>query len=163
MDIHAGKFYHLKDEFFSFVNDNKLMANKENGNLRPHFFFIADANVDGIYWAVPLSSRVEKYRQLIQQKINKYGRCNTIIIGKMGGQDRVFLIQNMFPVIEKYVDHEHTINGKGIKIHKTLEEQIRSNAKEVLNLRRRGMDFIFPDIDRIYSMLKDELLTYDND
>ena len=33
----AGYSYHIKDEFFERMNDNKLMANKENSHYRPHF------------------------------------------------------------------------------------------------------------------------------
>ncbi len=157
MDIRVGKSYHIKDEFFTLVNDQKLMENKEGVNYRPHFFFFADLHTEGIYWAVPQSTKVAKYRSIIQQKINKYGKCNTILIGNFGGHDNAFLIQNMFPVISKYVDHEHTINGVSVNIHNTLSGQIISNARQVLSLHKRGHKVIFPDIDRIYELMKHEL------
>ena len=71
MGVYVGKSYHIKDTFFSLVNDDKLMTNKEGNNYRPHFFFFADPRVEGIYWAVPQSTKVTKYRALIQQKIEK--------------------------------------------------------------------------------------------
>lgn len=157
MDIRVGKSYHIKDNFFSLVNDNKLMANKEGDNYRPHFFFFADSKIEGIYWAIPQSTKVTKYQTLIQQKIEKYGKCNTIIIGNFGGRDNAFLIQNMFPIIEKYVDHEHTINGLSINIHTTLSANIISNAKQVLSLYNCGHKLVFPDITRIYDIMKNEL------
>ena len=157
MSIYVGKSYHIKDDFFLRVNDGKLMTNKEGGNYRPHFFFFADTQIDGIYWAIPQSTKVEKYRALIQQKIEKYGKCNTIIIGRFGGQDNAFLIQNMFPIIEKYVDHEHTIGGVGVHIHPSLSAELVSNAKRVLSLCRRGHKLVFPDIEKIYGIMKDEL------
>mgnify|MGYP006978916432 FL=1 len=72
MSVSVGKSYHIKDSFFTLVNDDKLMANKEGNNYRPHFFFFADPQTTGIYWAVPQSTKVEKYQRIIQQKIKKY-------------------------------------------------------------------------------------------
>ena len=71
MGVSVGKSYHIKDDFFTLVNDNMLMANKEGDNYRPHFFFFADPQIKGIYWAIPQSTRVAKYQTLIQQKIKK--------------------------------------------------------------------------------------------
>ena len=68
-----------------------------------------------------------------------------------------FLIQNMFPIIEKFVDHEHTIGGVGVRIHNALSETIISNARQVLSLYSRGYKLIFPDIERIYRLMKEEL------
>lgn len=157
MVINIGKSYHIKDSFFSLVNDDRLMKNKDGNNYRPHFFLFADPQVNGIFWAIPQSSKVAKYRNIMHQKIAKYGKCNTIIIGNFGGKDSAFLIQNMFPIIEKYVDHEHTINGLSVNIHSTLSQTIISNAKQVLSLHRSGCQLIFPDIDQIYNIMKNEL------
>lgn len=157
MGVTVRKSYHIKDDFFSLVQDDNLMANKEGKNYRPHFFFFADQQTEGIYWAIPQSTKVEKYQTLIEQKIKKYGKCNTIVIGKFGGCDNAFLIQNMFPIIEKYVDHEHLIGGLSVNIHNTLSETIISNARQVLSLYKKGHKLVFPDIDRIYNMMKEEL------
>lgn len=157
MNITVGKSYHINNEFFALVNDPMLMANKEGLNYRPHFFFFADSQTPGIYWAIPQSSKVKKYSSIIQQKIDRYGKCNTILIGSFGGKDNVFLIQNMFPIIKKYVDHEHTIDGIGVNIHKELSKNIVSNAMQVLALHRRGYKLIFPNIDKIYEIMKKEL------
>lgn len=157
MGVTVRKSYHIKDDFFSLVQDDNLMANKEGKNYRPHFFFFADRQTEGIYWAIPQSTRVEKYQTLIEQKIKKYGKCNTIVIGNFGGRDNAFLIQNMFPIIEKYVDHEHLIDGLSVDIHNTLSETIISNARQVLSLYKKGHKLIFPDIDRIYNTMKEEL------
>lgn len=40
MDIQAGFFYHIKDVFFEEVQDSSLMANKGDGNYRPHYLAI---------------------------------------------------------------------------------------------------------------------------
>lgn len=158
MNIIVGRSYHIKDAFFSLVNDDKLMSNREGNKYRPHFFFFADPQTDGIYWAVPQSTKVEKYQSLVRRKIEKYGKCNTIVIGKFGGQDNAFLIQNMFPITAKYVDHEHTIDGLSVNIHSSLSKAIITNAMQVLSLYRHGhRNIVFPDIAHIYDMMKSEL------
>lgn len=151
------EIYHIKDSFFTLVNDDNLMANKEGNNYRPHFFLFPDPNVKDIYWAIPQSTKVEKYKALIKKKIDRYGKCNTIVIGNFGGRENAFLIQNMFPIIEKYVDHEHTLGGVSVNIHNDMSANIISNAKQVLALNRRGYKLIFPDVDRIYDIMMNEL------
>lgn len=115
MSVSVGKSYHIKDSFFSLVNDSKLMVNKEGNNYRPHFFFFEDTKTKGIYWAVPQSTKIAKYQAIIQQKIAKYGKCNTI------------------------------------------SASIISNAKEVLSLHDRGYKLVFPNINNIYALMKNEL------
>lgn len=157
MSIVVGRSYHIKDEFFSLVNDENLMTNKDAGVYCPHLFFIADPRVEGIYWAIPQSTRVKKYREIICHKIKKYGQCDTIVIGRFGGRESVFLIQNMFPVVEKYIDHEHTIDGRSVRVHNRLAEAVVSCANKILSLHRCGIKLVYPDIDRIYNLMKDEL------
>ncbi|MCM1425148.1 MAG: hypothetical protein NC118_00895 [Eubacterium sp.] len=56
MNIQSGFFYHIKDTFFAEVQDSALMANKEDGNYRPHYLAIQDSHNPGIYWMVPLQN-----------------------------------------------------------------------------------------------------------
>ena len=62
-----GFVYHIKDDYFAKVNDEKLMKNKEIGTYRPTFLCLKDKKNDGILWVVPMSTRVEKY-QIIYEK-----------------------------------------------------------------------------------------------
>ena len=40
MEHQQGYVYHIKEEYFKKVQDDKLMQNKEGGNLRPTFIVI---------------------------------------------------------------------------------------------------------------------------
>ena len=159
MNVNVGKSYHIKDEFFQLVDDQKLMRNREFGHYRPHYFVFADPDTDGIYWAIPQSKQTDKYQQLIHEKTKDGRKCDTIVIGNYGGVPNAFLIQNMFPIIPKFVDHEHTIGNISVNIHKALSDEILSKAKHVLRLHKRGIRLVFPDIDHIYRVMKNLLET----
>lgn len=66
MEIKTGYLYHIKDDFFNVVNDENLMTNHERGRKRPTYFTIKDKV---ILWFIPLSSKVEKYKKVIDNKI----------------------------------------------------------------------------------------------
>ena len=70
---------------------------------------------------IPISSQADKYKGIIEKKKKRYGKCNTIVIGLFAGKENAFLIQNAFPVIEKYFDHIHTIQEQPVTIHKKLD------------------------------------------
>ena len=63
---------------------------------------------------IPISSQADKYKGIIEKKKKRYGKCNTIVIGLFAGKENAFLIQNAFPVIEKYFDHIHTIQEQPV-------------------------------------------------
>lgn len=105
---------------------------------------------------IPISSQVEKYKIIIEKKKQRYGKCNTIIIGRFAGKDNAFLIQNAFPILAKYFDHVHTIENKPITIHKKLDRELTINLREVLALHKRGIHLIFPDIEKIQEKMEEE-------
>lgn len=149
-----GNSYHIKDTFFTEVGDTSLMKNKEDGHYRPHFFCFHDSLDPNILWAVPQSSKAAKYAGIMQAKISKYGRCDTIVIGNFGGRDNAFLIQNMFPILDCYIDHVHTIDGVAVPLHPKLQSKIVASATRTLHLHRRGYHVLFADVDRIYALMQ---------
>lgn len=151
MKIETGYLYHIKDEFFDMVNDSGLLINHENGHSRPSYLAIKDKN---ILWFIPLSSKVEKYKQIIDEKVKKYGSCRTILIKKISGKNQAILIQNAFPTLEKYIKSFHTIEGKHIRVSPALEKEIIKDFKYILLLKKRGLNLFFTDIDAIKEKLK---------
>ena len=85
--------YHIKDAYFTNAEKylgtkcTNLMSNKEGGGYRPHFLCFEDDNNPSVIWAVPQSSQVEKYRRLVERKTERFGRCDTIVIGRFAGKD----------------------------------------------------------------------------
>ena len=151
----TGYIYHIKDDFFNKINDNGLMINHENGKSRPTYFVIKDKN---ILWFIPLSSKVSKYKPIIGQKIRKYGSCKSIMIREIAGIETVILLQNAFPILEKYIDHSHMIKGKPLKVINSIKNEILNNFKYLLALKKQGINLFFTDIDEIKSKMEEELI-----
>lgn len=155
MKIETGYLYHIKDEFFDVVNDNNLMSNHECEKKRPTYFTIKDKD---ILWFIPLSSKVDKYQKIVDNKMKRYGRCDTILIREILGKDSVILLQNAFPTLEKYIDHAHLLdNGKPAKVVESLKDEILQNFEYLLKLKSKGVNLFFTDIDKIKKQMEDEL------
>ncbi|MGN1302007.1 MAG: type III toxin-antitoxin system CptIN family toxin [Clostridia bacterium] len=157
MKIENGKFYFIKDDFFEKINDKTMLLNKDDGNKRPCYYCFRDCNNDDLIWFVPISSKVEKYKRIYEYKIEKFKRVDTIVFGKINGKERVFLIQNMFPIIEKYIQEKYIQNNKDVEITHSLRKEIEEKANYVLKLAERGKKVVFTDIVKIKKMLLEEL------
>lgn len=155
MKVKTGYIYHIKDEFFDIVNDENLMTNHERGKKRPTYFTIKDKD---ILWFIPLSSKVEKYKKIVEKKLKRYGRCDTILIREILGKESVILLQNAFPILEKYIDHVHLLdNGKPAKVIASLKEEILMHFKYILKLKNNGINLFFTDIDKIKKQMLEEI------
>ena len=155
MKVQTGYLYHIKDEFFDQINRKNLMINHENGHSRPSYLAIKD---EKILWFIPLSTKTEKYKSIIEKKEKKHGSCKTILIKKIAGREQVILIQNAFPTLEKYIKSRHTIDGKIIKISTAVEREIIDDFEYMLSLKSNGLNLFFTDIDYIKRLMLDELL-----
>ena len=155
MKVQTGYLYHIKDEFFDQINRKNLMINHENGHSRPSYLAIKD---EKILWFIPLSTKTEKYKSIIEKKEKKYGSCKTILIKKIAGREQAILIQNAFPTLEKYIKSRHTIDGKIIKISTAVEREIIDDFEYILSLKSNGLNLFFTDIDYIKRLMLDELL-----
>ena len=154
MEVKTGYLYHIKDKYFDVVNDDSLMQNHEKGKKRPTYFTIKDKE---ILWFIPISSKIDKYKKIIDKKVKRYGFCNTIIIRKIANKDAAILIQNAFPTLDKYIDHVHTIDGIPLKVSTGLQNEIKSLFKNMLGLKKRGINLFFSDIDTLKQKMLNEI------
>ncbi len=164
MQVQKGYFYFIKDDYFNKVKDKELMQNKESGMKRPCFYCFRDSNIDRLFWFIPISSKVSKYKAIYNKKIKKQAEnkkktsVDTIVFGKVNNEDRVFLIQNMFPVIEQYISDTYSRNNKPVQIGYELMQEIETKANKVFNLVRRGnRGLVFPNIINIKNIMIEEL------
>ena len=160
MQISVGHFYFIKDSFFDLVNDSELMKNKESGTKRPCYYCFRNKKFSNIIWFIPISTKIDKYRKIYQHKLEKQielGKnpsIDTIVFGNVANIYSVFLIQNMFPVTENYIESQYIKNNVAIRLSYKLQTEIIDKATKVLNLYNHGMkNIIFPNIDEILKKL----------
>ena len=156
-----AQLYFLSNQYYEDFPDDKLMKNKDTiegiPHSRPCFFAFPDTRIPEIYWIVPISSKYKKYRRIEQEKIRKYGRCNTIRFGTVLGRDTAFLIQNMCPATEKYLIPYIDKNNQPIRIDGRVADDVERNARNVLAIAKRGAKVIFPDVFEIFQGLERQL------
>ena len=69
-------------------------------------------------------------------------------------ENGTFLIQNMFPVTEKYIENQYVKNNVAVTLSYQLQQEVISKANKVLSLYNHGMKkIIFPNIDKILQEL----------
>lgn len=150
-------FYIIKDEFFAEMNDPYLKGNKSAN--RPHYYCFKEE--ENIYWMIPLSSRIDKYKAIIAKQEAKGRRCNILHITKLdNGRESAFLIQDIFPITDKYIARAYTIANQPLILtsEKTAGE-IDKKARKVIKLIKHGVKFTptQPDVLRILEKLKQSL------
>ena len=149
-----GRFYFLSEEYYTRFHDCNLMGNKEDDargkqHGRPCLYMFLDART-GLYWMIPISSKIEKYEKIYNKNIAKYGRCDFIVFAEVLGRNSAFLIQNMCPVTEKYIDSKYLDRfNKHVGIVNDAQKTINSKAKKVLRLVRQGRKLVFSDVMKI--------------
>lgn len=160
MQIQNGYFYFIKDCYYDKVQDKELMQNKENGNKRPCFYCFRDMMIDYLYWFIPISSKVSKYKEIYNKKVQKQlenrkkTNVDTLVFGKVNNKERVFLIQNMFPITENYISDTYSRNNVPVRISYELQQEIETKANKVFTLVRRGnKGLVFPDIIKIKNIM----------
>jgi hypothetical protein len=103
-----------------------------------------------------MSRRIEKYKSLIDRDTKRYGKCLKILIARYGDGQSAFLLQNMFPILPKYIDHIHTVAGIPMAVNPVVREEISKRFKEIRRLYAQGIKMVFPDITRLEKLMLDE-------
>jgi hypothetical protein len=151
LHMEKGHFYYINDQYFIDFTDSYLMKNKEtiNGQVhdRPCFYAFEDTNT-GLFWMIPFSSQVSKYRNYYNQKVAKYKKCDTITFGYVLGYEKAFLIQNMCPITAAYIKNEYLDKATNtpVRISGDFEQELVTKAKRVLALQRKGIKLVFPNV-----------------
>ena len=149
-------FYIIKDIFFEDMSDPYLKGNKSLN--RPHYYCFEDTNT-GIYWMIPLSSRIEKYRKIMEKKEKAGKPCDILHIVKLDdSRESAFLIQDMFPIMEEYIEREYTIAGNHLMLtSEHAAREIEKKAKKVMGMLKHGIKFTptQPDIMAILEKLRE--------
>ncbi|MCL2224291.1 MAG: hypothetical protein FWB96_04900 [Defluviitaleaceae bacterium] len=154
-DIKTGYVCHIKDSYFAFAQDSKLMRNREGNAYRPTYFCLQDEKT-GLLWVVPMSLQIKKYAEIIKKDTARYGSCLKIFVARYGDGESAFLFQNMFPVLPKYIDHVHTVAGIPMAVNPAVQKELSRRFKEVRRLHSRGVKVVFTDISRLERLMLEE-------
>ena len=156
--MEVGHFYYIEGSYFADFPDPYLMKNKEAINGQVHdrpCFYTFQVTSAGIYWMIPFSSQVLKFKKIYNSKMQKYNRCDTIVFGEVLGHEKAFLIQNMCPITSKYMKNGY-IDSKTnvpVRVNGVLEKELKEKASKVLALQRKGSKLIFPNVLEIENKL----------
>lgn len=153
MKVENGKFYFIKDRFFDVFKGYKLMENKENGNKRPCYFCFNDPEDEEIIWFVPISSKVDKYKKIYESKKKTRKRVYNFVFGKVLGKEKAFLIQNIFPTTQEYIESKYKNKEQDVKIAESLKEEIIDTSMNVIKLAKKGINIPFYDIIEMKNIL----------
>ena len=91
---------------------------------------------------IPLSSRIDKYKKIMDNKKKAGKPCDIHIVKLDDDRESAFLIQDMFPITEEYIEREYTIAGNHLMLTsehtvKTIEQK----ARKVMGMLKRGVKF----------------------
>jgi len=158
MKIENGKFYFINNEFIKkYGIKYNLMENKETGNKRPCYFCFKDKINQNIIWFVPISKQYEKYKFIYENKKQKIGREPlNFVFGIVKDENAVFLLQNMFPTIEKYIEEKYQVRNNDVTISKPIQREIIEKCETILRLEEKNIHVAFSNlIDFKKELLKD--------
>ena len=147
-------FYMVSDKFFEDFKDPFLKGNKSEN--RPHYYCLKDEN--DIYWLIPMTTKIEKVKKLIERQEKKLGieKCILAYVTIVAGKESGFLIQDMFPIKEEYVKTSYTIDSLPLELkNKEDIKQIDKKARKMLALIKKGKKLFStqPDVLKIYKEL----------
>ena len=125
----------IDDRYFLDYPSVRHMSNKHES--RP--YYLAVYAKDGIIWAVPLSSHVDKYGAKIKADERRYGECLFYTIAKVKGRESAFLIGNAIPVTEEYIKKPFTVAEVPYVVkNKQLVKELKGKLSRYLALVRQG-------------------------
>ena len=158
MVIEDGKFYFIKDEFFDVFKDYGLMENKDGVTKRPCYFCFRDRKDKEIIWFVPISTKYDKYKKIYDNKKLKSRNkpVYNFVFGNVLGKKAVFLIQNIFPTTEKYIEEKYTNSNKDVEIPTVVKDEIIKISLRVVKLAEAGTNIPFYDIIEMKNTLLDK-------
>lgn len=158
MKIKSGYLYFIKNDFFDKVQDSCLKINYEHTS-RPHYFAFKDGEYD-LFWAIPLSSKVDKYKKLIADRQERGKPTDGMMIVKIQGIEMALLLQDMFPVTNKYIDCQYVRNHQPMFIPSVkVNAEIFKKSRKVVGLLNKGIKLTptQPDTIKIKNILLAEI------
>lgn len=111
-----------------YLENKEIIDGKEHN--RPCCYLFKFKRTDSnIYWLIPISSKIAKYKNEYQKSIDKYGMCDNISFGYVLGKECAFLPQNLFPITAEYINNVYIDKNTSLPI--TIPANLLMCDKEV--------------------------------
>ena len=130
--------YIIKEEYFKKFEEIGSKFKDNKSGKRPTFCCIQDKYEKEIFWAIP-ASKITKDKNM--ERIEEYVNSKTSNIKSsfyhigMTNRPCIFCISSCFPIIDKYIEREYTVNGKHLVIHNEKQNKIlRTKLKRILKV-----------------------------
>ena len=148
MQIENGRFYFISNEFIKkYGNKYNLMENKETGNKRPCYFCFEDKTNKNIIWFVPISKQYKKYKSIYENKKQTIHREPlNFVFGIVKDENAIFLVQNMFPTTQEYIEEKYQVRNNDVTISVPLQKEIIEKAESILRLENQGIHIAFSNL-----------------
>ena len=95
----------------------------------------------------------------MEKKVKAGKPCDILHIVKLDdSRESAFLIQDMFPITEEYIEREYTIAGNHLMLtSEHTAREIEQKAKKVMGMLKRGIKFTptQPDVMAILEKLRE--------
>ena len=149
MEIKEFGLYIIDDEYLNNYYIKEYPQNRATGE-RPFFACFKDKTVEDIYWIIPISSQVDKYREIIR----KYPNAGLITI-LYNNKESAILTQNIVPINKKFILREFTVNGVHYRImNRTIKTEILKKAKKVKALIENNRIYNSESVMELYEKMK---------
>lgn len=142
------------------MENKEIIDGKEHNRPCCYLFKFTKCD-ENIYWMIPISSKVSKYEAEYQKSFKKYGMCDNISFGYILGERRAFLLQNLFPITEEYIDNIYIDKNtsKPITIPGDLMSELNRKARKKIRYNQQGKKFGMSNIMKIYNDLLADIET----
>lgn len=118
-------------------------------------FCFKDKENSNIIWFVPISKQYEKYKFIYDKKKEKINNEPlNFVFGIVKDENAVFLIQNMFPTIRKYIETKYQVKKHDVTVSISLQKEIIQKCEDVLRLEAKEIHVAFTNL----IIFKQELL-----
>lgn len=160
--------YVVKRDILSIITSLGGDCDVASGDKRPVFCCVKDNKIDGLYWAIPTSdishrdaSQIEYYEMCMQCDERDLRSCYYHIVH--GNRTALYKISSCYPITDKYIDHEYTVNKKHVVIQRREDiAEINRKFRKILSMENRRPNYFKQHITDVKKYLIQELANPNN-
>ena len=157
--------YIIKEEYFKKFEKLGSKFKDNKSGRRPTFCCIQDKFEKELFWAIPASKitkdkNMERIKCYINSKSSNI-KSSFYHIG-MTNRPCIFCISSCFPIIDRYIEREYTVNGKHLVIHNEKQNKVlRTKIRRILKAENLSPNRFEQKITNIKNTLINELKSLD--